>query len=176
MGRDRHAGLLLPLFSAASSSSWGIGELPDVVPLSRWLAMGGFDRLMLLPLGTMAAGQASPYSAESAMAIDPIFVAVADVEDFQRAGGVDVMSDVARVQLQEAKASATVRHASVRGAKTEALDRAFDRFLRDEWPRRSPRALALVDYIDRQRWWLDDYALFKAIDESMPGLTWRDWP
>ena len=176
MGRDRHAGILLPLFAAPSSASWGIGELPDIVPLSRWLAMGGFDRLMLLPLGTMAVGQASPYSAQSAMAIDPIFIAVGDVEDFQRAGGVEALSDSARAQLQEAKSSSTVRHASVRRAKTEALDRAFDRFVRDEWARRSPRAMMLLDYVDRERWWLDDYVMFEAIAESMPGLTWREWP
>ena len=85
----RHAGLLIPLFSAASSTSWGIGELCDVAPLAAWLSAGGFDRLMLLPLGTMAPGHVSPYSAQSAMAIDPIYISMNAVEDFARAGGVD---------------------------------------------------------------------------------------
>ena len=39
---------------------------------------GGFDRLMLLPLGTMPAGETSPYSAMSTMAIDPIYIALDD--------------------------------------------------------------------------------------------------
>ena len=31
----RHAGVMVPLFSAAAPTSWGIGELPDLVPLAR---------------------------------------------------------------------------------------------------------------------------------------------
>src|SRR5262249_14940258 len=53
----RHSGVLLPLFAAPSTSSWGIGELADIGPLSIWLASAGLDRLMLLPLGTMEAGE-----------------------------------------------------------------------------------------------------------------------
>jgi len=56
MTAARHAGVLLPLFSAASSTSWGIGELADIAPLSQWLRRAGFDRLMLLPIGMMAEG------------------------------------------------------------------------------------------------------------------------
>ena len=35
---SRHAGLMLPLFSAASTSIWGLGGLPDIVPLARSMA------------------------------------------------------------------------------------------------------------------------------------------
>ena len=41
---------MLPLFSATSARSWGIGEMADIVPLSAWLAAGAFDRLMILPI------------------------------------------------------------------------------------------------------------------------------
>ena len=72
----RHAGLLLPLFSLRSRIDWGIGELPAVGQFSSWLADAGFDRLMLLPIGTMTGDTSSPYSAASAMAIDPIYIAL----------------------------------------------------------------------------------------------------
>jgi 4-alpha-glucanotransferase len=172
----RHAGLLIPLFSAASSTSWGIGELADVGPLAAWLSAGGFDRLMLLPLGTMEPGQASPYSAQSAMAIDPIYIAVEGVEDFARAGGLEGLSQEARRQLLDATTSPRVKHASVRAAKGEALDIAYARFLGDEWEQLTPRASALAAYIARERWWLDDYALFQAVAEDHPGRSWREWP
>ncbi|HET9372449.1 MAG TPA: 4-alpha-glucanotransferase, partial [Vicinamibacterales bacterium] len=83
---------MLPLFSAPSSRSWGIGELPDLALLAAYARQAGFDRLLLLPIGTMAAGEASPYSAASAMAIDPLFIAWADVDDFARAGGEAALS------------------------------------------------------------------------------------
>ena len=87
---------MLPLFSAASTSSWGVGELPDLVPLARWMARGGYSRVMILPIGTVPEGETSPYSATSAMAIDPIYIALEAMEDFQRAGGVDGAVDEKR--------------------------------------------------------------------------------
>src|SRR4051812_37183783 len=113
----RHAGLNLPLSSAASSRSWGIGELPDIVELSAWMASAGFDRLLLLPLGTMAPGQASPYTATSAMSIDPLYIAVDALEDFRRTGGIESLSDEARDALTGARASERVEHERIRLAK-----------------------------------------------------------
>ena len=49
-------------------------ELADLVPFSRWLQSAGFDFVQFLPLNEMQEGQSSPYSALSAMAIDPIFI------------------------------------------------------------------------------------------------------
>ena len=75
---DRRAGLLIPLFSCPSSASWGIGEIGDIPALAAWLAAAGQRVLQLLPINEMAPGQQSPYSAISAMAIDPIFITRAE--------------------------------------------------------------------------------------------------
>src|SRR5437762_1878272 len=83
----RQAGLLLPLFSFPSTASWGIGEIGDLVPMTAWLSAAGLRLLQLLPLNEMAPGQHSPYSAISAMAIDPIFIRVPDVAEFAAEGG-----------------------------------------------------------------------------------------
>lgn len=172
----RHTGLLLPLFSAVSSRGWGIGELPDAAALALWAAQCGFDRIMMLPIGTMAPGDHSPYSALSAMAIDPIFIAVGDVPDFAQAGGVDALSAAAQDALAAARASARVDYARVRAAKKEALERGFDHFLWHEWGQHTDRASALAGYIARERWWLDDYALFVALSDRHAGASWREWP
>ena len=50
-----------------------------------WLAGAGQRVLQLLPLNEMAPGQQSPYSAISAMAIDPIFITRADGPRVRRA-------------------------------------------------------------------------------------------
>ena len=85
-GSGRHAGVLVPLFSIASRRSWGVGEIPDLVPLSRWLEHAGFDFVQFLPLNEMQEGQSSPYSALSAMALDPLFIAVEDLPEWAAAG------------------------------------------------------------------------------------------
>ena len=171
----RHTGLMVPLFSAASTRSWGLGELPDIVPLARWMETAGLDRLMLLPLGAMPDGETSPYSAISAMAIDPIHIALDDVDDFRRAGGTDALSPDARTSLDAARAGSAVEYAHVRRAKREALEIAFARFVRDEWEQLSLRASGLAAFIARERWWLDDYSLSRAVVEATGQPAWRDW-
>ena len=84
---DRYAGLLVPLFSIPSRRSWGIGELMDLPALASWMSGAGFAFVQLLPLNEMAGGQSSPYSALSAMAIDPIFIAPSAVPDLDAIGG-----------------------------------------------------------------------------------------
>jgi 4-alpha-glucanotransferase len=172
----RRAGLIVPLFSAASSSSWGIGELPDLAPLSVWMQSAGFHRLMLLPLGTMADGQASPYSALSAMAIDPIYIGIDALEDFPRAGGTSALTPEAHSAIDLARASPRIQHAAIRLAKRDALRLAAARFIAEEWEALTLRASAFAGYLARERWWLDDYALFQAIAGTMPGTSWREWP
>jgi 4-alpha-glucanotransferase len=172
----RHAGVNVPLFSIRSSASWGIGELADVAPFSDWMASAGFDRLLVLPLGALARRETSPYAPASTMAIDPRYIALSRVRDFERAGGIDALSPEAREALDAARRAPAVRHDAVRRAKGEALDRAFDAFLSEEWSRETPRAESLAAYVDRERWWLDDYALFQALTTAMAGAYWLEWP
>ena len=136
----RHRGISLPLSSMPSSGSWGIGEIPDLVPMGQWLQAAAYDQLMLLPVGTMATGQSSPYSACSAMAIDPIYLSIEGIEDFSRAGGLDCLSPDALRWRDEVRGSSRVRFAQVRELKEVALWIAFRQFVSDEWDARSIRA------------------------------------
>lgn len=173
---SKRRGVLLPLFSAVSSRSWGIGDCSDIAPLARWLASAGFGDLMLLPLGTMSDGQSSPYSACSAMAIDPIYIDVDAVEDFDRAGGISALDASARASLDLARASARINYAAVRHAKSAALGIAFERFHRDEWTHSSTRATDLAAYASSEGWWLDDYALYRALSRQLGSGDWTTWP
>jgi len=172
----RHAGVIVPLFGVTSTKSWGIGELPDLAPLATWLADAGFDRVMLLPTGTLAGGDSSPYSAISAMAIDPLYIGIDDVPEFARSGGALALGDDARAVLQAARDSSAVSYERVRHVKGAALERAFDHFISEEWAQLSLRASELAGYISRERWWLDDHSMYLAIAHSTGLMNWRDWP
>jgi 4-alpha-glucanotransferase len=180
MPRDRlsgrHAGLLTPLFSIPSSESWGIGELCDLPRLGRWARDAGLSFVQLLPLNEMASGQHSPYSALSAMAIDPVFISPARVADFGPGGPQGVLDAGERETLAAVRASPTVEYDGVRRLKERALHAAFERFVRDHWQRATPRAAALQGFLDREAWWLRDYALFSALKAREGGRPWQDWP
>jgi len=172
----RHAGVIVPLFGVTSTKSWGIGELPDLVPLATWLAAAGFDRVMLLPTGPLAGDDRSPYGAISAMAIDPMYIGIDEVPEFEQTGGVLALDEGVRAELKAARESATVAYEGVRRVKTAALARAFDHFFAHEWAQLTPRASELAGYISRERWWLDDHALYLAIAHAIGMMNWRDWP
>ena len=159
----RRSGLVLPLFSCPSRASWGIGEIPDVVPVAAWLAGAGQRVWQLLPLNEMAPGQQSPYSAVSALAIDPIFIHVPAIDEFQAAGGTAALSSELRGQLAAVTQAPHVAYAAVRRLKQAAFEPAFERFLDEEWRHDTVRAQAMRGFLAAQGWWLADYALFRAI-------------
>ncbi len=172
----RRSGILIPLFSAPSSGSWGIGDIGDIESLSRWLAGAGQRILQLLPLNEMAPGHQSPYSAMSAMAIDPIYINVATVPEFITNGGEAALDVADRAALAEARGAAHVAYAAVRRVKHHALCAAFERFVEHEWTTDSARAGELRAYVEHESWWLVDYALFRALHEQQHGQAWTEWP
>ena len=127
-------------------------------------------------------GETSPYSALSAMAIDPQFITLASVEDFAEIGGEEA--------LERSRFSATsMRCASPRGssmprcARLEEIWRCGDAsrsFAVGGTGERNARRTADFRGVRgrRQAWWLDDYALlplpFMPSTASAPPGS--DWP
>jgi 4-alpha-glucanotransferase len=176
LAAGRHAGLLVPLFSMPSRASWGIGEIGDIPHFASWLRAAGQDLLQLLPIHEMAVGQRSPYSAMTAMAIDPIFISVHAIPDFQAIGGEPAMDRDAQVRLADARRAPAIDHALVRSVKDPALRAAFDEFVHRHAQAGTARSLAFDAWARDQSWWLDDYALFRALHARRQERAWADWP
>ena len=171
----RHAGALVPLFSIPSRGSWGIGEIPDLARFAGWLDRAGLDFVLLLPVNEMADGQNSPYSAMSAMAIDPIYISLSGVEEFVAAGGESSLSKSDRATLDEIRPAARVVYDAIRDLKSRALRAASQRFEDREWRTQSSRAKQFREFTERESWWLDDYALFRSLCEENGGRYWLEW-
>ena len=109
MHRARSSGISVPLFSLRSSHSWGIGEIGDIPAVASWLRSASQSVLQILPLNELAPSEASPYSALSAMAIDPQFVSIGLLDEgteFDERMG-------ARTRRPETVASNRVRQSSI---------------------------------------------------------------
>src|SRR4051812_12438537 len=96
---QRRAGILVPLSSLPTSDSWGIGEIAGIASMGHWLRAAGHRVLQLLPINEMPPGESSPYSALSAMAIDPQFIALSRLEDFAASGGEPALAADLRTRL-----------------------------------------------------------------------------
>ena len=173
--KRRRAGALVPLFSIPSRGSWGIGEIADLPILAEWLRTAGLSVLQLLPVNEMGQGQTSPYSALSAMAIDPIFISIGELPEFIAWGGESALDDDEFERLEAARNAAGVDYESVRELKTRCLREAFETFWAEEWSRNSERAVAMREYVERESWWLRDYALFRALHEENGHRYWVEW-
>jgi len=173
---SRRAGALIPLFSVPSSRSWGIGEIGDITSTVRWLEAAGVRILQLLPINEMPPGETSPYSALSAMAIDPQFITIEDVEDFAEIGGEYGLEASLRERLDAARVAPRIQYAEVRALKDIALRRCFARFRSVDLAAGTRRAEAFRAYLTEQRWWLDDYSLFRALHACQQERGWFDWP
>jgi 4-alpha-glucanotransferase len=171
----RRAGVLLPLFSMPSTTSWGIGEIGDLAMMTAWLRDAGMGVLQLLPTNEMAPGQTSPYSAISAMALDPIYITMHAVPEFTAFGGEPRLDLTDQAAIRAARSTPRVDYAAVRRAKEHALRLAFSQFWDAEWVRGTARAGAFAAFCSWEEWWLADYALYRAIRERNGGQSWTAW-
>jgi 4-alpha-glucanotransferase len=173
--RRRRAGVLVPLFSIPSERSWGIGEIGDLPLFADWARTARLRAIQLLPINEMAHGQSSPYSALSAMAIDPIFISIGDIPSFEARGGESSLDAGQRSRLEEVRRARVVHHHDVRELKTTVLRSLFEVFLAESWTPDTADAASMRTYMDAERWWLEDYALFRAIHAGNDARHWTEW-
>jgi 4-alpha-glucanotransferase len=166
---------MVPLFSLRSSESWGVGEFADLPVFAKWLSDAHQALIQILPITEVPVAETSPYSALTAMALDPIFIRVTAVPDFAAAGGEDGLPIVERELLDAARRAPRVRHQDVRRLKDVSLRRAFEHF-RDRGNGGGDRVARLEAFTRENASWLDDYALFQALRSRCGSRPWWEWP
>jgi 4-alpha-glucanotransferase len=174
--KRRRSGVMIPLFSLTSSQSWGIGEYRDLAMFARWLRQAGQAFVQILPITELPEAETSPYSAMTAMAIDPIYIAVPAVDDFVAIGGESQLSPEDQATLARLRDSSRVQHQDVRALKGKWLRRAYEHFAHTDLAHNSRRAQAFYAFVTEQAAWIEDYALFRALRHQHSQLPWWDWP
>ncbi|MDR1081328.1 MAG: 4-alpha-glucanotransferase [Deltaproteobacteria bacterium] len=160
----RTAGILAPL--SALPTPYGAGDLgPEAEKFAKFVRRAGGSLWQILPLNPTAPSLGnSPYSAFSASAVWELY---ASPETLFEDGLLD-RSDLRGLEIPP---GGRVDYPRAASAKREALDRAF---------RKSERGLldspGFGGFMDMNRSWLDDYALFMAAKERFGGTPWTGWP
>ena len=144
--------------------------------MPQWLNEAGQSVLQILPINEMPPIETSPYSAMTAMALDPIYLSLPEVPDFAALGGEDALDGAERAEVARLRRLPRVDYAAVRWLKERWLRRSFDRFLRIEVPRGTPRATRFDAFCATQAWWLDEYVLFRALHAHHDERQWAEWP
>ena len=92
-----------------------------------------------------------------------------------RGRGGEALGAKDRAALARVRAASRVDYSVVRSLKARALRRAFAWFADNLWGTGDRRDRSLRAFEERERWWLDDFGLFRALHDEHGGRHWRDW-
>lgn len=160
--QQRRAGVLLhPTSLPGPHGSGDFG--PDAYRFVDWLQSAGQTLWQTLPLGPVGPGY-SPYMGSSAFAGNPSLVAF---EPLRERGWLSSRS------LHASFDPLKVDYHLVNEWRMKKLREAFSGF--EKRARRSDRD-ELHEWVISQQSWLDDYALFMALDTRFAGAVWPAWP
>ncbi len=154
----------MPLFSLRSGRDCGIGDVGDLQALVDWSVQIGAEVIQLLPVNDMGMDNC-PYSAVSAFALDPVFVALDRIP-----GLADDIGWQNRVRECSAAAPGGPRVSwqPVRRIKRELLEEALRRL--DGTSLRK----TLSDFKARNSWLLD-YLPYRVLKEIEGYASWETW-
>ncbi|MBN2479900.1 MAG: 4-alpha-glucanotransferase [Parachlamydiales bacterium] len=165
IGFNSHHGVLIPLFALRSEQSSGIGEYFDLFQVIDWLKNIGFDVLQLLPLNETGKDP-SPYNAISSCALNTMHLTL------HKLPGIDNNTSL-KEMLKDFKIFNSyhrIHYAGLKKLKENFLHEYYD-YIYDELKKDKEFETFLIENP-----WLEEYALFRAIQEKQNYKVWDDWP
>ena len=154
---NREAGALLHITSLPNR--YGVGDLGEAAfNYIDFLEDSSLSYWQILPTGITGVGD-SPYQSISAFAGNPIFISIEKL----------IESGLLKEEIKNI--SKKMNYNEVLNFKEALLREAFENFKRlDEslkWE--------CYNFCDSQGYWIDNYALFKALKDKYSGKSWVEW-
>ena len=156
---DRGAGILLPITSLPSK--YGIGCFSkSAYDFVDWLKEAGQSYWQILPLGPTSYGD-SPYQSFSTYAGNPYFISLeALIEE-----GVLTEEECGEADFGEKPG--TIDYGKMNESRYPLLRKAYERSDVSHNPE-------YLRFVEENRWWLSDYALFMAVKDRFDGVPWTE--
>lgn len=163
---ERGSGLLLHISSLPGE--FGIGTIGDCArKFTDYLADGGQKYWQILPIGPVSSGYSySPYSSYSSFAGNQLFIdpATLQSEPWMK---TDILSG-----LKEQKNNNYIDFNKIEADSADILGIAHENFLRNS---SEPEQNNFRQFCKKNKYWLDDYALFKSLSNRFNSFDWRSW-
>ena len=158
---SRAAGILMPITSLPGN--YGIGCFSkEAYAFIDWLRDAGQTFWQILPIHPTSYGD-SPYQSFSTFAGNPYFIDLEMLIDEgvltrEECDSVDFGDDDSDIDYEEMYSSRYI-----------LLTMAYERSNISQDPE-------YRKFVEENRWWLDDYALFMALKNFFGGQCWYEWP
>lgn len=156
----RASGILLPVTSLPSR--YGIGSFSKAAyRFADWLKRAGQSYWQILPLGPTSYGD-SPYQSFSTFAGNPYFI---DLDELIREG---VLTRKECSSCDFGDRAEEIDYGKLYQNRFVLLRKAYERsqiYKNQEYQA----------FIEKNAYWLDDYALFMAVKNCFDGKAWNEW-
>jgi len=157
----RNAGILLHISSLPGK--WAIGDMgAEAYKFIDFLSESNLKYWQILPTGLVGAGN-SPYQSISAFAGNPLFINIPKLKDYGFLSDEDI-----KTSLKSSKAADFDKATEI---KLPLLRKAFENFKTMsesvKWD--------CYRFCDSQSYWIDDFAIFKALKDHFGGKPWFEW-
>ena len=155
----RECGILLPV--ASLPSKYGIGGFSrEAYEFIDQLKRAGQNYWQILPLGPTGYGD-SPYQSLGACAGNHYLI------DLDRLADEGLLKKEEIQNIPWGSNPARVDFGAMYAHRMNVLRQAFQRFTPDG---------AYETFVEQNRSWLEDYALFTALKDTLGGKPWLEWP
>ena len=167
---DRCWLLAVQLYGVRSMRNWGIGDFTDLAALIELAGQLGADGVGLNPLHALfddRPGDCSPYSPNSRLFLNPLYIDVDGIPEFSSEAFPEAENTTPRLRQSD-----VVDYVAVAGLKWRALRSAFKRFSADP---KSDRYAELAKFRRERAPLLDRFACFEVLRHRF-GTPWWEWP
>ncbi len=163
MSFPRSSGILL--HPTSLPGGYGVGDLGDeAYRFVDFLAAGKQTLWQVLPLGPTGFGD-SPYQCFSAFAGNPLLVSPERLIEDGLLGRTDLAA-APRFKSDRVDFGTAIEF------KNQLLKRAFANY---KHATDTALRVEFETFKQHERWWLDDYALYRAMKDARDGAAWNRW-
>ena len=161
--------LAVQLYALRSRRNWGIGDFSDLASLIALAAARGAAAIGLNPLHALfadRAGDASPYAPNSRLFLNPLYIDVEAIPEFE--GAAELATEIAALRASELVAYARVAEVKSRGLRL--AHRAFRQTAS------GARRADFDSYRKEQGETLLRFACFELLRRQYAPAPWWQWP
>lgn len=161
IGTEKRIGALVPLFSIFSHRSVGVGDFQDLKLMVDWCEGTGNTILQLMPINDY---YNSPYAPFSFFALDVMYIAL----DKLKGVPFNLIEDgINEIKKSFPTGIGYIDH-EVKHAKIDLL---YEVYMKLE----SLNYKEFIDFIEQNKYWLEDYSLYTALKFDYSQESWEDW-
>lgn len=163
-------GYAIQLYSVRSERNWGVGDFTDLCGLIKICSNAGADIIGLNPLNVLSHDypeNASPYQSISRLFINPIYIDIEAVPEFQPEDIADLKDEISELRQSE-----LIQYEHIYPLKVRVLEKLYERF---KTSKNKERQAEYDAFVKEQGAELEKLAVFQTLYTEKTTSYWGGW-